>query len=134
MKRIPGYHPTWQCQLKLDEFEEGIGQPIRSWLREQAGKGYGVMPLADTVGISYRQMCALLEHHGIKTTGSYRPVHKDGLSVRAYVRSRGGDRAMEDRVRNRIKAGLPIHEAWASAQHPQQGIAIRRESVADRRR
>ena len=116
MKRIDGYHPSPLYQQRIERFEEAIGQPIRSWLRENVAKGYGQRALAETVGIGYFPMGQLLRQHGLRTTGHYRPVHHAGVSIRAYVRLRGGDRAMEDRVRRRVDKGMSLPEAWIAAQ------------------
>lgn len=121
MRRIGGYHPHWRAQRAIEDFEESIGVMIRFWLREKAQAGYSVRSLSEAIGISYRQTERLLAHYGIKTTGAYRPLYRDAVSIRAYVTQRGGDRAVEERMRRRIAAGMTLAQAWNAAQTSAQG-------------
>jgi hypothetical protein len=80
--------------------------------------------MSESIGISYRQTERLLANYGIRTTGSYRPLHKDNVNIRAYVRNRGGDRAIEERMRRRVAAGMSLAQAWRSAQKSSMGKKI----------
>ena len=124
MRRVGGYHPHWRAQKAIEEFEESIGQFIRFWLRQKAQEGYSVRAMSESIGISYRQTERLLANYGIRTTGSYRPLHKDNVNIRAYVRNRGGNRAIEDRMRRRIAAGMTLAQAWKCAQQSSMGKKI----------
>ena len=124
MRRIGGYHPHWRAQKAIEDFEESIGKMIRFWLREKAQEGYSVASLARAIGISERQTESLLAHYSIKTTGRYRPIYKNKVNLRAYVTRRGGDRAIEERMRRRIAAGMTLAQAWRSAQKSSMGIKL----------
>jgi hypothetical protein len=124
MRRIGGYHPHWRAQKAIEDFEESIGVMIRFWLREKAQEGYSVASLATAIGITDRQTEKLLAHYNIKTTGSYRPLYKDAVNIRAYVTQRGGDRRIEERMRRRIAAGMTLAQAWRSAQTSSMGKKI----------
>jgi hypothetical protein len=125
VRRIGGYHPHWRAQKAIENFEESIGVMVRFWLREKAQEGYSVRSLAEAVGISRRQMERLLAHYGIRTTGSHRPLYKDAVSIRTYVAERGGNRAVEERMRRRMAAGMPLVQAWRSAQTSAMGKKLR---------